>query len=753
MNETVDPRVQAMTLDEKASLLSGLDGWHTKPVKRLGIPSLLMTDGPHGMRLSATPDGIPAPATAFPTGVGLAASWNIGLIEKVGRTIGAECRRSGVDLLLGPALNIKRSPLCGRNFEYYAEDPWLAGNIAAAFVRGLQSTGVGACLKHYALNNMEKNRQNSDSVCDRRTMHEIYLSAFERAVRESKPWTVMCSYNKINGTFAADHHYLMTEVLRDTWGFDGFVMTDWGALNDRVEAVRAGVELEMPASGGATDRELVEAVESGKLEEAVLDRAVERVLRVIDQRDQAQAAIPAPAVDLADHHRFARQVAAECMVLLKNEGALLPLALGKTVAVIGPFADRVRVQGGGSSRVPCWQTDVPLDELRKRLPDVRHAPGCDADAEQADPDLLDRAVRTAAEADIAVVFLGLPDRIESEGYDRSDMRLPAAQEELLSAVLAVQPETVVVLMNGSPVEMPWADRVPAVLEAYLGGSAAGGAIADLLTGRIAPSGRLAESFPFCMEHNPSYLHFPDEDRTVQYAEGVYAGYRYYTTCKTAVRFPFGHGLGYTTFAYSRLRFSQVALLEGETLTVSCRVRNTGDRTGGEVVQLYVSPCAGLVRRPERELKGFAKIELAPGEEQEVTFTLDKRSFSRYDASRECWVADSGVYTVRIGSSCTDIRLEAGVAVYSTDRPAVRLDEYVTLEELAAHPDLAPLVEAEVARLAAAPRDPGLDAMGEGFAHAVLMTTPLRVMARHPGSRTDRAWVEQLLAACRDALET
>ncbi len=751
MSETVDLRVRAMTLTEKASLLSGLDGWHTKPVARLGIPSLLMTDGPHGMRLSATPDGIPAPATAFPTGVGLAASWNAGLIETVGRTIGAECRNSGVDLLLGPALNIKRSPLCGRNFEYYSEDPWLAGNIAAAFVRGLQSTGVGACLKHYALNNMEKNRQNSDSVCNMRAMHEIYLSAFERAVRESSPWTVMCSYNKINGTYASEHRYLMTEVLRDMWGFDGFVMTDWGALNDRVEAVRAGVELEMPASGGVTDRELVKTVESGLLDEGELDRAVERLLRVIDRRDQVQALIPAPSVDLADHHRFARQVAAECMVLLKNEGSLLPLAADKTIAVIGPFAEQARVQGGGSSRVPCWRTDVPLEELRKLLPDVYYAPGCKADAEQSDPELLELAVRTAAEADIAVVFLGLPDRIESEGYDRVDMRLPAAQEKLLDAVLAVRPETVVVLMNGSPVEMPWADRVPAVLEAYLGGSAAGGAIADLLTGCVSPSGRLAESFPYLLEHNPSYLHFPDEDRTVRYAEEIYVGYRHYTTCKTAVRFPFGHGLGYTTFEYSRLRFSQVAMLEGETLTVSCRVRNTGDRSGKEVVQLYVSPCAGPVRRPERELKGFAKIELAPGGEQEVSFVLDKRSFSRFDALQDRWVADSGVYTVRIGASCTDIRLEAGVAVYSTDRPAVRLDAFATLEELAAHPDLAPLVEAEVARLTDAPRDPGMDAMGEGFAHAVLMTTPLRVMARHPGSRTDRAWMERLLAACREAL--
>ncbi len=750
MNETVGPRVRAMTLAEKASLLSGLDGWHTKPVARLGIPPLLMTDGPHGMRLSATPDGIPAPATAFPTGVGLAASWNTGLIETVGRTIGAECRHNGVDLLLGPALNIKRSPLCGRNFEYYSEDPWLAGTIAAAFVRGLQSTGVGACLKHFALNNMEKNRQNSDSVCDPRALHEIYLFAFERAVRESSPWTVMCSYNKINGTFASEHRYLMTEVLRDMWGFDGFVMTDWGALNDRVEAVRAGMELEMPASGGVTDRELVRAVESGQLDEGILDRAVERVLRVIDRRTQAQALIPAPSVDLADHHRLARQVAAECMVLLKNEG-MLPLSADQSVAVIGPFAEHARVQGGGSSRVPCWSADVPLEELRKLLPDVRYAKGCDPDADQGDPVLLDRAVRTAAEADIAVLFLGLPDRIESEGYDRADMRLPAVQEELLDAVLAARPETVVVLMNGSPVEMPWADRVPAVFEAYLGGSAAGGAIADLLTGRVSPSGRLAESFPFFLEHNPSYLHFPDEDRAVQYAEGVFVGYRHYTTCKTAVRFPFGHGLGYTTFTYSRLRFSQVALLEGETLTVSCRVRNTGDRPGKEVVQLYVSPCAGPVRRPERELKGFAKIELAPGTEQEVSFVLDKRSFSRYDVQRERWVSDSGVYTVRIGASCTDIRLEAGVAVYSTDRPAVRLDEYATLEELAAHPDLSPLIEEEVARLTDASRDPGLDAMGDGFAHAVLMTTPLRVMARRPGSRTDRAWMERLLAACREAL--
>ena len=749
MKEAIRSLIRQMTLEEKASLLSGLDNWHTKPLERLGIPALLMTDGPHGLRLNATPTGVPAPATCFPTAAGLASSWSTSLLETIGQAIGDECRTHDVGVLLGPAINIKRSPLCGRNFEYYSEDPYLAGSLAASFVKGVQSRGVGACLKHFALNNMETRRQNSDSVCDMRTMREIYLAAFEKAVKEASPWTMMCSYNRINGVFASDNRLLMNDILREEWGFDGLVMTDWGALNDRIAAINAGVELEMPASDGATDRAIADAVRAGDLEEPLLDRAVERVLEMVRRTGEAISSGPAVAADLDAHHRLARRATCECMVLLQNKDSLLPLASGTRVAVIGPFAQAARVQGGGSSHVPGYRVDSPLEEIRRYFPDATFCQGCDAQAGQADPELTKEAVDAAAAAEVAVLFLGLPDSFESEGYDRKDLAMPAAQTMLVEAVAAVRPNTVVILMNGSPVEIPWADRVGAILEAYLGGDAAGGAIADILSGAAAPSGHLAETFPLCVEHNPSYLNFPDEDRTVHYAERVFVGYRYYTTCRQAVLFPFGHGLTYTSFAYSGLRLSQIALLGDETLAVQCRVRNTGTRAGQEVVQLYISPCPGPVRRPERELKGFAKVELEPGEEKIVEFQLDKRSFARFDEAFGGWRTDNGIHTVRIGSSCADIRIEAGVAICSTDRPAVRVDEYSTFEELLSHPDIRPLIEAEMEKFSNRP-DESLEAMGAGFWMAILLSTPLRVMARQTDRGLSSAWMEDLLARCRAA---
>ncbi|MBP7402781.1 MAG: glycoside hydrolase family 3 C-terminal domain-containing protein, partial [Clostridia bacterium] len=503
-----------------------------------------------------------------------------------------------------------------------------------------------------------------------------------------------------------------------------------------------------------TDRALVEAVETGLLDEAVLDRAVGRVLRVVFRAGEALRTLPEAPVDPAANHRFARRTAAECMVLLKNVKNLLPLASGRRVAVIGPFARVPRTQGGGSSHVPSWSVDVPLDELRTYFPDAAYARGCGAEdaADEVDGTELEEAVRTAREADVAVLFLGLPDRIESEGYDRTDMLLPGGQVRLLEAVAAVRPETVVVLMNGSPVEMPWADRAEAILEAYLGGDASGGAVADILSGTVSPSGRLAETFPLRLEHNPSYLDFPGQGRTVRYTEGVFTGYRYYSTRKMEVLFPFGHGLSYTTFSYSGLRLSQIALLDNETLGVSLRVRNTGDRQGQEVVQLYVSPGESPVRRPAQELKAFAKIALEPGEERTVVFELDRRAFAWYDEPGMRWRTDNGTCRIRIGASSDDIRLEAGVVVCTSDRPEVCLDEYATLGELAEHPDLAPIVEEEIDRLRAGYGQSSLAAMGEGFAQTVLLTTPLRVMARQSAHGLDRAWMDRLLERCRQALQ-
>lgn len=672
MERDIKQLIGEMTLEEKAGLCSGLDFWHTKGIERLGIPSVMVTDGPHGLRKQAEGAGdhvglnASVPATCFPTAAGLAASWNRDLLERVGAALGRECQAEGVAVLLGPGANIKRSPLCGRNFEYFSEDPYLSSEMAAHHILGVQSQGVGTSLKHFAVNNQEHRRMTTDAVVDERTLREIYLASFEGAVKKAQPWTVMCAYNKVNGEFVSEHPDLLTDILKDEWGHEGFVVSDWGAVNERVEGLRAGLELEMPSSNGAGDRKIVEAVKCGKLDERVLDAAVERLLNVIfkavDQRK------PNAVYDVEDHHQLAREAARECMVLLKNEDGILPLQRNGRIAVIGELARRARYQGSGSSRINPTKLDNIYDEIVRSAGDsavVRYSQGYELDRDETNETMLAAAAEEARSADVAVIIAGLPDRYESEGYDRTHMRLPDNQVQMIQAIAAAQPNVVVVLSNGSPVEMPWLGDVKGLLEAYLGGQAQGGAMADLLFGDANPSGKLAETFPVRLEHNPSHFNFPGEGDEVVYREGIFVGYRYYDTKRIAPLFPFGYGLSYTTFEYSDLQLDKRQMNDHETLSVTVNVKNTGDRPGQEIVQLYVRDVASSVVRPAKELKGFAKASLEPGEQQTVSFTLDKRAFAYYHVGLADWVVETGEFHILIGKSSAEIVLQDSVTVMST----------------------------------------------------------------------------------------
>ncbi|MDQ0115169.1 beta-glucosidase family protein [Paenibacillus harenae] len=689
--------ISQMTLEEKAGMCSGLDFWRLKGVERLGIPSIMVTDGPHGLRKQkegADHVGLfnSVPATCFPSAAGVASSWDRELIEMMGRALGEECQAEDVAVLLGPGANIKRSPLCGRNFEYFSEDPYLSSEMAAHHIRGVQSQGVGTSLKHFAANNEEHRRMTSDSVVDERTLREIYLASFEGAVKKSQPWTVMCSYNKVNGSFASENGYLLTEILKDEWGHEGFVVSDWGAVNERAAGLAAGLELEMPTSRGTGDRKIAEAVRAGKLSEEKLDRAVERLLRIIFKAVDHK--IQDAAYDAEAHHQLARVVARESMVLLKNEGKLLPLAKEGSIAVIGALAAAPRYQGGGSSHV----NPTRLEDIREEIvmaagsaANVFYAGGYELDNDATNAALVEEAVRAASEANVAVLFAGLPDRYESEGYDRTHLRLPANQIELIGAVAEAQPNLVVVLSNGSPVEMPWIGSAKAVLEAYLGGQALGGAIADLLFGDANPCGKLAETFPQRLEDNPSYLYYFGEGDRVEYREGVFVGYRYYDKKKVEPLFPFGHGLSYTSFAYSELTFAKQAIRDDETVDVHVKVKNTGDRAGKEIVQLYVREAASKVIRPDKELKGFAKVELQPGEQKTVTFTLGKRSFAYYDVDRKDWRVDTGAFDILIGRSSQDIAISAAIRVEATANNRMKVTRNSTVGDLLADPATQPVI--------------------------------------------------------------
>ena len=682
-----------MTLEEKASLCGGQDFWHTKAVKRLGIPEFMMSDGPHGLRKQdqeadhlGVNDSIVA--VCWPAACATASSFDTELIGKMGEAIGDECQAEDLSIVLGPAVNIKRSPLCGRNFEYFSEDPYLAGKMAASYINGVQSRHVGTSIKHFALNNQEYFRMSNNSAASMRTMHEIYFPAFETAVKEAQPKTVMCSYNKINGTYAADNKWLLTDVLRDMWGYKGFVMTDWGAVNDRVQGIRAGLELEMPGDTAGNDAKIVEAVRNGSLDEALVDRAAERILTVLyDYLDNKKEGV---VFDRDADHAKAEAVEAECAVLLENNG-ILPLGSDKSVVYIGEYAEKPRFQGGGSSHINASKVVSALEAARARGRNVEYVKGFPFDKDEENEEELAKAVEAAKKADVAVIFAGLPDVFESEGYDRADMDMPACQNRLIAAVAEVNPNTVVVLHNGSPVETPWADDVAAILEMYLGGQGVGTATDALLYGEKNPCGHLAETFPMRVQDNPSYLNFNSDPETCCYAEGVYVGYRYYDKKEMPVRWAFGHGLSYTTFTIGNIRLSSEEMTDDTTVDVMVDVTNTGSREGKEVVQLYVSDINGTPDRPVKELKGFAKVSLAPGETKTVTMTIDARSLSYFEEKLSDWFAPTGKYQILVGDASDHITACAELHFTTAKIVPMRMDGSITIGELMANPATAAIL--------------------------------------------------------------
>ncbi|QGN34612.1 glycoside hydrolase family 3 C-terminal domain-containing protein [Microlunatus sp. Gsoil 973] len=714
-DQDVEAVLGQLTLEEKAALSIGGDIWHTAAVERLGIEPIMVSDGPHGLRAQfQTGDhvglGDSVPATCYPTASALASSWNPDLVRRVGAAIGREALRWQVSVVLGPGVNMKRSPLCGRNFEYLSEDPWLAGELATAMVQGIQSQGVGASLKHFAVNNQETDRMRVSAEVDQRTLREIYLPAFERVIKVAEPWTVMCSYNKINRTYASQHHWLLTEVLREEWGYDGLVMSDWGAVHDRPAAVAAGLDLEMPPLIGHSDVAVVRAVRDGTLPESTLDETVRRVLRLVARSRPARQA--EHAFDEDDHHRIAREAARQSAVLLKNSDGLLPVGSpGQRILVIGEFAREPRFQGAGSSQVNPTRIDIPLDELATLAgPDVTvdFVPGYSLEDAASDEGLRAEALTAAREADAVLAFLGLPASAESEGFDRTRLDLPDNQLALLDALQDHRDKVAVILANGSAVRTStWQHQVSAILECWLSGQAAGGAVAELLLGRANPSGKLAETIPIRLQDNSSYLNFPGGDGIVRYGEGIFIGYRGYDRSEQEVSFPFGHGLSYTSFQISEpSAVVQGSVESGDLIvTITATVTNTGRRGGAEVVQAYVGDPLSIVPRPVRELKAFARVELQPGESADVAMTLDERAFAFWSERLNRWAVEAGEFVISVGSSSRDL---AGSTSIMIDAPSVTgpIHRDSTMAEWLADP-------AAAAMLTADPRiDGALQAMDE-----------------------------------------
>ncbi len=682
----IDELVSQMTLEQKAALCTGASAWTSTPVERLGIPEMVVADGPHGVRRQPDVHEMGAkslPATAFPTYSCVAATWDVDLTCAMGEVLAEECIALNVDVLLGPGVNMKRSPLNGRNFEYFSEDPFLSGEMAAAIINGIQSKGVGASLKHYAANNQEFQRFSINVEVNERTLREIYLTAFEKAVKQAKPWTVMCSYNKVNGTFASENTRLLTEILKKEWGFEGLVVSDWGAVRDRVAALKGGLDWEMPGPQENRVKAVVEAVRSGTLAEAQLNESVRRILRIVFMARQTPKT---GTFDADTHHALAQKIAAEGMVLLKNNG-ILPLVEPEHIAVIGRAAKEPHFQGGGSSHINPTRVAVPFTELKARAgnAEVTYAEGYPVD-NTFSQGLIDGAVTLAISADVAVLYIALPAFKESEGYDRQDMDLTRQQIALIQAVGAVQPNTVVVLNNGAPVAMAaWIGSCAAVLEAYMMGQGGGAAIADVLFGRVNPSGKLAETFPIKLTDTPASINWPGEAGRVRYGEGLFIGYRYYDAKEMPVQFPFGYGLSYTSFAYSNARTSARTFKDIDGLTVSVDITNTGTRAGKEIVQVYVHDQQSSLVRPYKELKGFAKIELQPGETRTVSIPLNFRAFAFYHPEYGQWVTEDGKFDVLIGASSTDIRHSLEVTLQSTLKLPCVLDKESTMNEWMADP--------------------------------------------------------------------
>lgn len=664
--------ISQMTLKEKASLCSGKDFWHLKSIERLGLPEIMVCDGPHGLRKQNAENkkvgiGNSYPATCFPTAVTTACSWDRDLIYKMGQALAEECLQHGVSVLLGPGVNMKRSPLCGRNFEYFSEDPELAGEMGAAFIAGVQSKGIGTSLKHFAGNSQEMKRMTSNSIIDERALREIYLRAFEKAVKKSQPWTVMNAYNLLNGTYCSENDWLQNKVLRDEWGFKGAVVSDWGAVNDRVAGLNAGNDLEMPSSGGVNDAKIVEAVKCGVIDETTLDERVDKLIDIILKG--AANKKPGYKFDVKAHNLLSRQIAEQSMVLLKNDGNILPLKRveGEYVAVIGAFADNPRYQGAGSSIINPTMIDSGRRAFNNSPISVKFADGYDRSGKRKNEDAyITEACNLAKNASKAVVFIGLTDDYESEGFDRSTMKLPDGHNRLVEAVSRVNDNVIVVLEGGSPVEMPWADDVKAILNAYLGGQSVAPAIVDVLTGKANPCGKLAETYPVCLKDTPTSFRYPDSKEDVQYRESIFVGYRYYDKVERNVRFPFGFGLSYTSFEYSDIKLKKKNLTKGEGAKVTFTIKNTGDVAGSEIAQVYVAKPESKIFRAPKELKGFVKIHLDPGEEKKVSVELDDRAFAFWNTATEDWCVESGEYKILVGASSRDIRLEAAAKMKSED---------------------------------------------------------------------------------------
>jgi len=698
MAKKIDKLVSQMTLEEKALLTSGRDAWSTQPIERLDIPYIWMADGPHGLRRAPTTDtwgyGNQAPATCFPTASALSASWDMDLMHEVGAALGVESNALGVDLLLGPGINIKRSPLAGRNFEYFSEDPLLSGKLGAAYINGVQSQGVGATAKHYVANNVETQRMWANSNLDDRTLNEIYMPPFEIAVKEGQPWSVMACYNRVQGIYGTESLQLLTDKLKNEWGFKGFVVSDWDAVVDRVQGIRAGMHLEMPGKPARiTNKMVVEAVKNNELDEQQLDSIVKDLLRIVFMGQNTQDKYGDQNLD--QHHQLARKVAAEAITLLKNSEKLLPVdaAKYKKIAVLGEFAVNPRYQGNGSSQVKPTKLDKFIDIVRDEYgedTEFVYSAGYSLTNDD-DLSLIEAAAAVAADADFALVMAGLPLSYESEGIDRTHIDLPPSHNKLISAVAKVQPNTAIILTNGSAIAMPWIDQVSAVLETWLGGQAGAGAIADAVFGKVNPSGKLAETFPVRLEDTPAYLNFPGEDGQVIYGERMFVGYRYYDKRNIEPLFPFGHGLSYTEFAYSDLKLSATELTDKDQLQVSLTVSNTGKVTGKEVIQLYVADPESSVQRPTKELKAFDKIELKPGESKEVSLTLNKRDFSYYSKVYNRWLAESGKFEILIGSSSRDIRLQGSLTLSNTEKLNYKMTNFSFFSEFWSNPQLKPLL--------------------------------------------------------------
>ncbi len=673
--------ISQMTLEEKAALCTGASSWTTTPIERLGVPEFIMSDGPHGVRRVTDVHAVAMeslPATCFPTASCLASTWDVDLIHKMGIALAEECTALNVDILLGPGANMKRSPLGGRNFEYFSEDPFLAGELAASIINGIQSRGVGTSLKHFAANNQEFQRFSISAEIDERSLREIYLTAFEKAVKQAQPWTVMCSYNKLNGTFASEHHYLLTEILKEEWGFEGLVVSDWGAVRDRVAALKGGLDFEMPGPQARRVQEVVDAVRSGELDEAVLDESVRRILRIVFKTSETPKT---EKFDVDAHHELANKIASEGMVLLKNNG-ILPLKGQQHIAVIGRSAEAAHFQGGGSSHINPTKVAMPYKELQARAEnaELTYAEGYPKD-NSFNQGMIDQAVGLARSADVAILYIALPTFKESEGYDRTDLDLTDQQVALIKAVSKVQKHTVVVLNNGAPVAMSaWIDDVDAVLESWMMGQASGAAVADVLFGRVNPSGKLAETFPLKLSDTPAHLNWPGGMGEVRYGEGIFIGYRYYDTKEMPVLFPFGYGLSYTTFAYSNAKVSAKNFKDVDGLTVTVDVKNTGDVAGKETVQVYVHDQKSGLMRPSKELKGFAKVELQPGESKTVSIQLDFRSFAYYHPEYKQWITENGEFDILIAASAADIRQSLTVTLESTLNLPCILDKESTVRE-------------------------------------------------------------------------